>query len=76
MIMNKFRHLFLALLLVMVQLPLRATNIELSWSFNQGDAKALQGTVSEEGLFSYATASLGIALIETPRQLYIGGTQW
>lgn len=59
MIMNKFRHLFLALLLVMVQLPLRATNIELSWSFNQGDAKALQGTVSEEGLFSYATASLG-----------------
>lgn len=59
MIMNKFRHLFLALLLVMVQLPLRATNIELSWSFNQGDAKALQGTASEEGLFSYATASLG-----------------
>lgn len=59
MIMNKFRHLFLALLLVMVQLPLRATNIELAWSFNQGDAKALQGTVSEEGLFSYATASLG-----------------
>lgn len=57
--MNKVKHLFLVLLLVMAQLPLSATNIELSWSFNQGDAKALQGTVSEEGLFSYATASLG-----------------
>lgn len=57
--MNKVKHLFLVLLLVMAQLPLCATNIELSWSFNQGDAKALQGTVSEEGLFSYATSSLG-----------------
>lgn len=55
--MNKVKHLFLVLLLVMAQLPLSATNIELSWSFNQGDAKALQGTVSEEGLFSYATSS-------------------
>lgn len=57
--MNKVKHLFLVLLLVMAQLPLCATNIELAWSFNQGDAKALQGTVSEEGLFSYATSSLG-----------------
>lgn len=44
--MNKVKHLFLVLLLVMAQLPLCATNIELAWSFNQGDAKALQGTVS------------------------------
>ena len=36
--MNKVKHLFLVLLLVMAQLPLCATNIELSWSFNQGDA--------------------------------------
>ncbi len=57
--MNKVKHLFSVLLLVMAQLPLCATNIELSWSFNQGDAKALQGTISKEGLFSYATASLG-----------------
>ena len=57
--MNKVKHLFLVLLLVMAHLQLSATNIELSWSFNQGDAKALQGTVSEEGLFSYATSSLG-----------------
>lgn len=49
--MNKVKHLFLVLLLVMAHLQLSATNIELSWSFNQGDAKALQGTVSEEGLF-------------------------
>ena len=38
--MNKVKHLFLVLLLVMAHLQLSATNIELSWSFNQGDAKA------------------------------------
>lgn len=59
MIMNKFKHLFLALLLVMVQLPLCATNIEMVWNFNQGDAKALEGTISADGILSYATASLG-----------------
>lgn len=59
MIMNKFKHLFLALLLVMVQLPLCATDIEMVWNFNQGDAKALEGTISADGILSYATASLG-----------------
>lgn len=59
MIMNKFKHLFLALLLVLVQLPLCATNIEMVWNFNQGDAKALEGTISADGILSYATASLG-----------------
>ena len=59
MIMNKFKHLFLALLLVMVQLPLCATDIEMKWNFNQGDAKALEGTISADGILSYATASLG-----------------
>lgn len=59
MIINKFKHLFLALLLVMVQLPLCATNIEMVWNFNQGDAKALEGTISADGILSYATASLG-----------------
>lgn len=59
MIMNKFKHIFLALLLVMVQLPLCATNIEMVWNFNQGDAKALEGTISADGILSYATASLG-----------------
>lgn len=59
MIMNKFKHLFLALLLVMVQLPLCATDIKMEWNFNQGDAKALEGTISADGILSYATASLG-----------------
>lgn len=59
MIMNKFKHLFLALLLVMVQLPLCATDIKMEWNFNQGDDKALEGTISADGILSYATASLG-----------------
>ena len=36
--MNKVKHLFLVLLLFIAHLQLSATNIELSWSFNQGDA--------------------------------------
>ena len=65
--MNKVKHLFLVLLLVMAHLQLSATNIELSWSFNQGDAKALQGTISKEGLFSYCLLYTSDAADEAKR---------
>ena len=49
--MNKVKQLFLVLLLVMAQLPLCATNIELAWSFNQGDAKALKAQFRKKVCF-------------------------
>lgn len=59
--MNKLKS-YLWLFLLMAVLPIKAADISVTWPFNQGDNQALQGTVSTEGLLSYANAQLGTGL--------------
>ena len=51
--------LYLFLFLLLWGLPNYAEVVNLNWAFNQGDASALNGTVSPDGLFSYTNAQLG-----------------
>lgn len=51
--------LSLFLFLLLWGLPNYAEVVNLNWAFNQGDASALNGTMSPEGLFSYTNAQLG-----------------
>lgn len=60
--MTKVKNLLLLLMLLLVGVPLHATDVKVSWPFNQGDDKALEATVSEDGLFSYTSAKLGESL--------------
>lgn len=47
------------LLMLLLGLPLHAEDISVSWAFSQGDASALTGVISQDGLLSYANAQLG-----------------
>ncbi len=57
--MTKNIKYYVFLFCMLLGLPIQAEEISLNWAFNQGDNSALQGTVSQEGLLSYANAQLG-----------------
>lgn len=57
--MTKNIKYYVFLFCLLLGLPIQAEEIVMNWAFNQGDNSALQGTVSQDGLLSYANAQLG-----------------
>ncbi len=61
--MTKNLKYYVFLFCLILGLPIQADEVSVNWVFNQGDNSALQGTVSQDGLLSYANAQLGSDLI-------------